>query len=193
MSKEHAEAEGVPYLFTYYLTKGGLRFVSKIVFGFAILAMNYFQEHTSAKQLLEIQSKQGSVQNIGDILATNFCSTNVCRNYIHENLPQCHNIQLAVKFTSFLFTSVSKRKLRLMNEARITKEISYAGKTALMRTNPLVENTGNHIIEGIFNNNLYSMISFHYRKVHLQKKACPFTGWSTGRKKKEENHALSKN
>lgn len=133
--------EDLPYLFTLYLTRGGLRFVGIAVFDLAQMAIKFFKHNTSTEKLLEIQASAG-IDGVSEKIAKLFCETAVCQALVKETLPACHCSKLALKLATFLMTSICKRKLRLINSSRITKDIIYAGKTALMRTNPFVENKG---------------------------------------------------
>jgi hypothetical protein len=141
ISKDTADSMGdhLPYLFTFYLTRGGLKFVAKVIFDVAQKAIAFFKSHDSAEQILQIQSS--SATGVAEQLTQRFCSTTVCKETISV-LPQCHQVKLANKLVFYLMNSICKRKLRALNIKLIVKTTVYAGKTALMRTNPMVENRG---------------------------------------------------
>jgi hypothetical protein len=140
-SDDEEELEKVPYLFTFYLSEGGLKFVSNKVFEMAHMAMEFFKSKHSANEIIRIQ-EDASVTGVAETLANMFLATQACKRYLDENFPQCHGVEVAASFVKSLYASVGRRKLKLLNAA-IPKVTVHAGKTALMRTNPLVENRGN--------------------------------------------------
>jgi hypothetical protein len=134
------ELDKVPYLFTFYLTEGGLKFVSNKVFELAHMAMHFFKCKDSASQIISIQ-ENASATGVAETLAKLFLATQVCKTYIDEHFPPCHGVEVAASFVKNLYASVGRRKVNLLNAA-LPKVTVHAGKTALMRTNPLVENRG---------------------------------------------------
>lgn len=138
------DARDLPYLFTFYLSKGGLKFVSKSVYDLGFLAMSFFKDMDSAKQLIETQ-RASSVATVAETLSNMFCATDVCKLFVEEQIPECHT-ELVAFFVKYLYSSVCRRKLNLLNAA-LPKEVVHAGKTALMQTNSLVQkNNGNVLI-----------------------------------------------
>lgn len=111
--------------------------MSKRVFDLAFLALRYFKSMDSGQKLIDTQKTSASA--VSETLARMFCSTIPCKSFVDEKIPICHRQALVPKFVKYLFESVCRRKLSLLNDA-LPKETVHAGKTALMRTNPLVQN-----------------------------------------------------
>lgn len=132
-----AKTSELPYLFTFHLTQGGLKFVSKAVFDLAFLALSFFKTMDSGKKLIETQ--KASTTTVSESLAKMFCASTTCKTFIADKIPICHRENLGFLFVKYLFDSVCRRKLGLLN-AELPRETVHAGKTALMRTNPLVQN-----------------------------------------------------
>jgi len=135
-------AGDLPYLFTLLLSYGGLKFVGGAVYHLARMAFDVYNRLEKSGRLIEYGKVSTKEYDVISRLSNECLAEEGGISLATKDLfPHCHAKSLKFRFLKYLFTSIHKRKMKLLNE-EIERPICHAGKSALMRTNPMVENKG---------------------------------------------------